>query len=271
MKYAPKRIITANTGVNPSAHFAINVPMANAKKIALITGANRGLGFEMARQLGQQGVSVVLAARDPQKGEEAAAKLRKEGLDVEFLKLDVTDKKDHAAAAAFLEKQFGRLDILINNAGISAEPLGSGKASTTTGDTIHRTFETNFFAPVALTQALLPLLMKSDAARIVNMSSILGSQTLHADPKSVIYDFKSLSYDASKAALNSFTIHLAHELKDTRIKVNSAHPGWVKTDMGTDAAPMEIPEGAKTGVELALLGDDGPTGGYFHLGKKVPW
>jgi len=136
---------------------------------------------------------------------------------------------------------------------------------------IHRTFETNFFAPVELTRVLLPLLKKSTAGRIVNMSSILGSQTLHADPKSPIYDFKSLSYDASKAALNSFTIHLAHELKDTNIKVNSAHPGWVKTDMGTDAAPMEIPEGAKTGVELALLGDNGPTGGFIHLGQTLPW
>jgi NAD(P)-dependent dehydrogenase (short-subunit alcohol dehydrogenase family) len=245
--------------------------MATAKKIALITGANKGLGFEMARQLGQAGVRVLLAARDSGKGEAAAAKLRDEGLDALFLRLDVTDKKDRAAASAFLEEKFGRLDILINNAGISAEAFGSGKVSTTTEDVIHRTFETNFFAPVALTQALLPLLRKSDAGRIVNMSSILGSQTLHADPKSPIYDFKSLSYDASKAALNSFTIHLAHELKDTKIKVNSAHPGWVKTDMGTDAAPMEIPEGAKTGVELALLGDDGPTGGFFHLGKALPW
>ena len=241
------------------------------KKIALITGANKGLGFEMARQLGQAGVTVVLAARDPQKGEAAAAKLRGEGLDAQFLKLDVTRKEDHKAAAAFLEEKFGRLDILINNAGVSAEPLGTGKVSTTTEDAIRRTFDTNFFAPVALTQALLPLLAKSDAGRIVNMSSILGSQTLQADPASPIYNFKSLSYDASKAALNSFTIHLAHELKDTKIKVNSAHPGWVKTDMGTDAAPMEIPEGAKTGVELALLGEDGPTGGFFHLGKPLPW
>ena len=245
--------------------------MPNGKKIALITGANKGLGFEMARQLGQAGVSVLLAARDPQKGESAAAALRSEGLDAQFLKLDVTDKGDFAATSAFLGEHFGRLDILINNAGISAEALGTGKVSTTTDDTIHRTFDTNFFAPLALTQALLPLLKKSDAGRIVNMSSILGSQTLHADAKSPIYDFKSLSYDASKAALNSFTIHLAHELKDTKIKVNSAHPGWVKTDMGTDAAPMEIPEGAKTGVELALLGDDGPTGGFFHLGKTLPW
>jgi len=257
--------------LNPEANFAIYVAMATAKRIALITGANKGLGFEMARQLGQAGVGVLLGARDSGKGEAAAATLRDEGLDAQFLRLDVTDKKDRAAASAFLEEQFGRLDILINNAGIAAEPVCSNKASTTTEDVIHGTFETNFFAPVALTQALLPLLKKSDAGRIVNMSSILGSQALHADAKSPIYDFKSLSYDASKAALNSFTIHLAHELKDTKIKVNSAHPGWVKTDMGTNAAPMEIPEGAKTGVELALLGDEGPTGGFFHLGQTLPW
>jgi NAD(P)-dependent dehydrogenase (short-subunit alcohol dehydrogenase family) len=225
----------------------------------------------MARQLAQAGVHVVLAARDPQKGEAAAAKLRDENLDVEFFKLDVTDKTDYAKASAFLENKFGHLDILINNAGISAGGLAPVKASATTEDGIHRTFETNFFAPVALTQALLPLILKSEGGRIVNMSSILGSQALQADPESQIYDFKSLSYDASKAALNSFTIHLAHELKDTKVKVNSAHPGWVKTDMGTDAAPMEIPEGAKTGVTLALLGEDGPTGGFFHLGKPVPW
>jgi NAD(P)-dependent dehydrogenase (short-subunit alcohol dehydrogenase family) len=245
--------------------------MADAKKVALITGANKGLGFEMARQLAQKGVKVVLAARDPQKGEAAAAKLRNEGLDVQFLKLDVTSDTERAAASAFLEQNFGRLDILINNAGISADALAAGKASTTSDEAIHRTFETNFFGPVALTRELLPLLKKSEAGRIVNMSSILGSQTLHADPKSPIYDFKALSYDSSKAALNSFTIHLAHELKDTNIKVNSAHPGWVKTDLGTDAAPMEVPEGAKTGVELALLGKDGPTGAYIHQGKTLPW
>jgi NAD(P)-dependent dehydrogenase (short-subunit alcohol dehydrogenase family) len=245
--------------------------MPNAKKVALITGANKGLGFEMARQLAQAGVTVILAARDSQKGEAAAQKLQGEGLDIHFLKLDVTNRADHASAAEFIDRTFGRLDILINNAGISADGLGAGKVSSTTDDSLRRTFDTNFLAPVALTQALLPLLRKSDAARIVNMSSILGSQTLHATPGSPIYDFKSLAYDASKAALNSFTIHLAHELKDTKIKVNSAHPGWVKTDMGTEAAPMEVPEGAKTGVELALLADNGPTGGFFHLGKTLPW
>jgi NAD(P)-dependent dehydrogenase (short-subunit alcohol dehydrogenase family) len=241
------------------------------RKIALITGANKGLGFEMARQLGHEDVTVVVTARDPEKGERAARKLRGEGVDAHFCKLDVTNKEDHRAVFTFLKDKFGRLDILINNAGISAEALGSGRASTSPEDALRRTFDTNFFAPVALTQALLPLLKKSQAGRIVNMSSILGSQTLHAKPDSPIYDFKSFAYDASKAALNSFTIHLAYELKDTSIKVNSAHPGWVKTDMGTDAAPMEIPEGAKTGVELALLGANGPAGGFFHLGKPLPW
>lgn len=244
--------------------------MANARKIALITGANKGLGFEMARQLGRAGVTVVLAARDRQKGEAAAVKLRGEGLDLQFLELDVTNKEHRTAAAAFLEKKFGRLDILINNAGILEEGLGAGKASATADDALHRTFETNFFAAVALTQVLLPLLKKSDEGRIVNMSSILGSQALHADPESPIYDFKSLSYDASKAALNSFTIHLAHELKNTKIKVNSAHPGWVKTDMGTDAAPREIPEGGKTGVELALLAEDGRRAGSFIWARHCP-
>jgi NAD(P)-dependent dehydrogenase (short-subunit alcohol dehydrogenase family) len=245
--------------------------MPNAKKIALITGANKGLGFEMARQLGRVGVTVVVAARDSSRGQAAADKLKAEGLDAEFLKLDVRDKNDHTAAADFLANKYGRLDILINNAGIAAEGFGTGHPSTTTGKVLHETFETNFFSQIFLTQALLPLIRKSDAGRIVNMSSILGSQTLHADPKSPIYNFKQLSYDASKAALNSFTIHLAFELKDTKIKVNSAHPGWVKTEMGTDAAPMEIPEGGKTGVELALLGEDGPTGGFFHLGQPLPW
>ena len=245
--------------------------MSNTKKVALITGANKGLGYEMARQLAQAGVTVVLAARDQAKGEAAAQKLKQEGLDVRFLKLDVTDQKDYAAATAFLEKNFGKLDILINNAGISADGIGGTSVSATTEQSLQSTLETNFLAPIALTKALLPLIKKGEAGRIVNMSSILGSQTLHAGPSSPIYDYKSFSYDASKTALNSFTIHLAYELKDTKIKVNSAHPGWVKTDMGTDAAPMEIPEGAKTGVTLALLDERGPTGGFFHMGEELPW
>ncbi len=132
-------------------------------------------------------------------------------------------------------------------------------------------FQTNLFSVLAVTRELLPLLKKSPAGRIVNLSSILGSNTLHADPNSPIYNFKSFAYDASKSALNAFTTHLAWELKDTPIKVNSAHPGWVKTEMGTDAAPMEIPDGAKTSVELALIGPDGPSGRFIHMGEELPW
>jgi NAD(P)-dependent dehydrogenase (short-subunit alcohol dehydrogenase family) len=245
--------------------------MANTAKVALITGANKGLGYEMAKQLAEKGVTVILAARDQAKGEAAAAKLRSAGSDVRFLKLDVNNKADYAAAADFLEKNFGKLDILINNAGVASDGISGTSVSATTEDSLRTTFNTNFFSPIALTQTLLPLLKKSEAARIVNMSSILGSQALHADPKSPIYNAKTLAYDASKAALNSFTIHLAYELKDTKIKVNSAHPGWVKTDMGTDAAPMDIPEGGKTGVDLALLDENGPSGGFFHLGQTLPW
>ena len=247
--------------------------MANTKKIALITGANKGLGFEMARQLGEQGLTVLIAARDLSKGEIAANQLKEEGIDARPLELDVVKASDIAAAAKSIEEKYGQLDVLINNAGIMID--AGGFASNTTLDAtpeiLQKTFGTNFFAVVALTQALLPLLEKAPAARIVNMSSILGSQTLHATPGSPIYDAKTFCYDSSKAALNSFTIHLAHALKGTKIKVNSAHPGWVKTDMGTDAAPMQLPEGAKTGVQLATLPEDGPTGGFFHIGKPLPW
>jgi len=184
------------------------------------------------------------------------------------MRLEVTSESDRKRAAEFLSKEFGKLDILINNAGIG---VLDNKTSEVTDEVLQNTFATNVFAVVALTRELLPLLRKSAAGRIVNLSSILGSLALHADPKSPIAGSKSFAYNASKTALNAFTIHLAAELKDTKIKVNSAHPGWVKTDMGTDAAPMEIPEGGRTGVELALLGKDGPTGGFFHLGKTLPW
>jgi NAD(P)-dependent dehydrogenase (short-subunit alcohol dehydrogenase family) len=245
----------------------------STQKIALITGANKGIGLEMARQLGAQGITILLAARDLSKGEAAANTLTAEGIDARAVKLDVINSGDIAALATLIAQDYGHLDILINNAGIMIEPGGFASNTTTaaTPDILHQTFDTNFFAVVALTQALLPLLEKSPAGRIVNMSSILGSQTLHATFGSPIFNSKTFAYDASKAALNSFTIHLAHALRGTKVKVNSAHPGWVKTDMGTDAAPMELPEGAKTGVELALLGEYGPTGGFFHMGKPLPW
>lgn len=246
--------------------------MSEDKQVALITGANKGIGFETARQLGKLGITVVLGSRDAAKGDAAAAQLRTEDIDARLLKLDVTQAKDRDAAVKFLQEHFGKLDILINNAGIVEDGgWGRNTTSSTSTETLKKTFETNLFAPVALTQALLPLIRKSPAGRIVNLSSILASNTLHSDPKSPIYNSKAFAYDASKSALNAFTIHLAHELRDTNIKVNSAHPGWVKTEMGTDAAPMEIVDGAKTSVALATLAPDGPNGAFIHMGKALPW
>ncbi|HZY63599.1 MAG TPA: SDR family oxidoreductase [Edaphobacter sp.] len=242
-----------------------------AKKIALVTGANRGIGLETARQLGKQGITVLLAARDLAKAQTAVAELKKEGVDAQAVKLDINNPADYAAVAAKIENDFGRLDILVNNAGVFLDSRGPNETSKTSPEILRKTFDTNFFAVVALTQALLPLLNKSEAGRIVNLSSILGSLTLHATKGSYVYDAKTFAYNASKAALNSFTIHLAHELAGTKIKVNSAHPGWVKTEMGGEGATLEIEDGAKTSVKLATLPDDGPTGGYFHLGETLPW
>lgn len=241
------------------------------KQVALITGANKGIGLETARQLGAQGITILLGARDLAKGEEAAATLKKEGIDARAVKLDVNDPADYATVAKAIEKDFGVLDILVNNAGVMIDNRGPNETSTTSADVLRKTFDTNFFAVVGLTQALLPLLRKSKAGRIVNLSSILGSLTLHATKGSYVYDAKTFAYNSSKAALNSFTIHLAHELANTNIKVNSAHPGWVKTDMGGEGAVMELADGAKTSVELATLPDDGPTGGYFHMGQAISW
>jgi len=243
----------------------------SAKKVALITGANKGIGFETARQLGKQGVTVILGARDLAKGQAAAETLKKEGIDAQAVKLDVANVADIKAVAEKIEKDFGHLDILVNNAGVMFESIGGNTTTTVSEETVRKTFETNFFSTIAVTNALLPLLKKSEAGRIVNVSSILGSLSLGATEGSPIYEVKSFAYNASKAALNAYTIHLAHALKDTKIKVNSAHPGWVKTDMGTDAAPMEIVDGAKTEVELATLPANGPTGGYFHMGEAISW
>lgn len=254
--------------------------MSNTKqngKVAFITGGNRGLGLETARELGKQGIVVVLGSRDSKKGAAAAAKLRDEGMTAESLTFDVTKARDHQEAYDYFAKNYDRLDILVNNAGVwkesdTSSPSSVPKpASAVSPEILRETFEINFFATVALTQKLLPLLRKAPAGRIVNVSSILGSLTLHADPASPIYAFKVFAYNASKTALNAFTVHLAHELRDTKIKVNSAHPGWVKTDMGGPNATMEVSEGGKTSAQLATLPDDGPSGGFLHLGQSLPW
>src|SRR3984885_13388456 len=246
--------------------------MADAKKVALITGGNKGIGLETGRQLGKLGFAVLLGARDVPKGEAAAKQVRGDGIGPGAVKLDVTKAEDIAAVARMVESKFGRLDVLVNNAGVMLEKGWTQNCTSTTDlDKLRATFDANVFAVVALTNALLPMLRKAEAARIVNVSSILGSVSLQAKPGSPTYGTKLFAYNASKAALNMFTIHLAHELRGTKIKVNSAHPGWVKTDLGGSAAPMSAAEGAKTEVQLATLPEDGPTGGFFHLGEPIAW
>ena len=242
------------------------------EKVALISGANKGLGLETGRQLGKLGYTVLLGSRDALKGEVAARQLRHEGIDARVVKLDVCRAADIEAAVAMISGEFGKLDVLINNAGVMHEKGWTKNiTSETTLDNLRATFETNLFAVFALTKAMLPLLHKSAAGRVVNVSSILGSVSLQATKGSPTYGTKLFAYNASKAALNMLTISLAHELRHTKIKVNSAHPGWVKTDLGGSAAPMGVVDGAKTEVELATLGEDGPTGGFFHDGREIPW
>ncbi len=246
------------------------VTTSNGKRIILISGANKGIGLETARQLSQAGHHVLLAARDPAKAAEATAQLAREGLEVEPITLDVTDAASIERAVQHIGERHGKLDTLINNAGIAPEPWGV-TTSQVSLDLWREVFETNLFAVVAVTSAMLPLIRKSEAGRIVNLSSILASLTLHSDPTSPLYDFKTVAYDSSKTAVNQYTVHLAYELRATPIKVNAAHPGWVKTALGGEGAPMEIVDGAKTSVYLATLPADGPTGAYIHMQDRLPW
>lgn len=246
---------------------------ANAvEKVAFITGANRGIGFQTAQDLGKLGIAVVIGARDLAKGKEAAEKLKAQGIVADAIRFDALDPNSYKEAYDYFDGLYGRLDILVNNAGVMKEILSGGPtASTVSAKILKDTFETNFFSVVALTQTLLPLIQKSSGGRIVNLSSILGSLTLNSDPASPLGTNKAFAYNSSKTALNAFTVHLADELRNTKIKVNSAHPGWVKTDMGGQEAPMEIVDGSKTSVLLATLPESGRTGGYVHLDETLPW
>jgi NAD(P)-dependent dehydrogenase (short-subunit alcohol dehydrogenase family) len=241
--------------------------------VALITGANRGIGLQTAKNLGPGGVFTLLGVRNLAEGQAVAERMRNEGLEVEAVQLDVTDASTHGEVYDFIDRVFGRLDILVNNAGICLENPNAGGSdpSTLSSEILRETFETNFFGTVALTQKLLPLIRRAEAGRIVNVSSIMGSLTLHSDPSSPIYHSRVFAYNTSKAALNSFTIHLAYELRHTSIKVNSGHPGWVKTEMGGESAELEVSEGGRTSAWLARLPEDGPTGGYFHADQSLPW
>ena len=238
-------------------------------RIALVTGANKGIGFEIARQLGRAGCTVMLGARNAELGRKAAAELSEEEIDVRFVELDVAREGTAHDAAATIASEFGQLDILVNNAGIVDR--SDGPPSTTKVEAVERTLRTNFLGALAVTQALLPLLRKSSAGRIVNVSSGLGSLEYNADWESEFANVKYLGYSASKAALNMLTVQLAFELRETRIKVNSADPGFTATDLNQHRGYQTVEQGAAEAVRLALLPEDGPTGGFFSSTGRNPW
>ena len=238
-------------------------------KLALVTGANKGIGLEVAKSLAKQGTTVLLGARNPAIGEAAAAKLRADNLDVTFVELDLDRNETFAAVAEKIASTHGHLDILVNNAGI-VDPA-DGPPSTASIAAVERVFHINFFQTVALTQVLLPLLRKAPSARIVNVSSGLASLTLHSDPNWPYGAFKILGYCGSKTALNVFTVQLAYELRDTHIKVNSADPGYTATDLNNNSGHQTLEEGAVEILRLALLPDTGPTGTFSDSNGPEPW
>ena len=233
-------------------------------KTALITGANKGLGLETARQLARDfNFSVWLGCRDQTRGLEAETLLQSEGLDARFVALDVTDPNSIAKAAQTLDS----LDVLINNAGIMLEH--DAQISGLGLEKWRATFETNLFGAVAVTDAFLPLLENSDAPRIVNLGAVLGSISEISKPQ--MKTWIRASYSASKAALHAYTVEMAQEKAGTNFKINAAHPGWAKTDMGGPNALISVERGAKTVVQLATLDENGPSGGLFHLNKAMSW
>jgi len=240
-----------------------------SETIALVTGANKGIGREISRQLAAQGVQVLMAARNRERGENAAAELRAQGLSVEFILIDVTLQPSVEEAAAEIARRYQRLDILVNNAGIAFDWY---PASELTVETLQATFETNVFGVFRVTKAMVPLLKQSKHGRIVNVSSGLGSLSRNADPNSTLSIRNMLlAYCSSKAALNMMTIQFANELKTFGIKVNSANPGYTATDMNQHRGPRTVEQGAATPVRLALLPDDGPTAGVFSDTGADPW
>ena len=227
--------------------------------IALITGANKGIGFETARLLGARGMTVLIGARDEAKGAEAERALREGGADARFVQLDVTDEKSVARAAEWIAAEFGRLDILVNNAGI-ARGDGSGAPSQTTLATMRTVYETNVFGVVAVTNAMLPLLRRAPAARIVNVSSEVGSIASMTDPDGPMAAMASIPYPSSKTALNMVTAMYAKELAGTPIKINAANPGYCATDLNGKRGFRTPEQGAEISVHLATLSGDGPSG-----------
>jgi NAD(P)-dependent dehydrogenase (short-subunit alcohol dehydrogenase family) len=238
------------------------------RRVAVVSGANKGIGLEIARQLAREGIIVFLGARDVARGRAAAEGLHAEGLDVRPLQLDVTDEKSVAEAASLVEQNAGRLDILVNNAAIAIDDAPPSRISS---EVLRRTYDTNVFGVVRVTQAFLPLLRRSNAGRIVNLSSGLGSLALNSDPSWDFASVKYLAYNTSKTAVNAITVQFAYELRETPIKVNAADPGYVATDMNQHRGVRSVEQGAATPVRLATLPSDGPTGGYFNDDGPIPW
>jgi NAD(P)-dependent dehydrogenase (short-subunit alcohol dehydrogenase family) len=232
-------------------------------KVAVVTGANRGIGFEIARQLARQaGIRVVLTARDEIKATTAAGKLHAEGLEADARALDVTSDTSVKALSGWIEKQHGRCDILVNNAGVMLDPRGS-RVLDSKAQTYRDTLETNLLGPLRLIQALAPLMKKNRYGRIVNLSSGQGQL---AD-----MGVGTPAYRVSKTALNALTRTLAADLQGSGVLVNAMCPGWVKTDMGGPSAPRTVEQGAETAIWLATLPDGGPAGGFFRDRKAIPW
>jgi len=243
--------------------------MNDQNRIALVTGANKGIGLEIARQLAQTATSVIIGARNAERARSAVETLSSQGLAVESVLLDLNDHASIAAAAETIGAEHGRLDILVNNAGIvDAE---DGPPTAAAPEAVRRILDTNFVGTLAVTQAMLPLLRRSSAARIVNLSTSLGSLTLNGDPDSTYYSQRFIGYNASKAALNMLTVQLAEELRDTLIVVNSVSPGFVKTDLTGHNGFMTAEEGAKLPVEYALLGENAPSGRFVEPDGVTPW
>ena len=242
--------------------------MQEAKKVALITGANKGIGFEVARQIAKVGWTVLAAARSEALGKEAVAKLQDEGLEVHFVHIDLDATETAVVAAETTRKQFGKLDLLVNNAAVASQ--GDGPPSKVDMKALEKTMHTNFLGTVAVTQAMVPLLQAAGKAQIINVSSELGciSQQTNADWK--FAPVKVLGYCASKAALNMLSVQLAYEFRDGSIAVNSVNPGYTATDLNGNSGPQTVAEGAAEIVRVALL-DQPVTGKFLETGGEVPW
>jgi len=245
------------------------------QRIGLVTGAARGLGFAIARKLGQADSKVLVGARDPAAAAAAVDAMRAENIDAEAVVLDVDSAASVSAAAQLVADRHGRLDILVNNAGILPEATDATDNGPVDLELFKRTFQTNLFGAVSVVERFLPLLERSDGARIVNVSSTMGSLADQLNPDSPYYGVVVPAYQGSKAALNALTIALAKSLRETPIKVNSVCPGWLQTDLGgadnRAAAPMTADEGAQIVVEMATLADDGPNGRFVDRAGAVAW